>query len=357
MEKHLEALLAQQHKETRVSTSTASSGSSSTPASPVGRPKRFRDVSGGAEQKENQYGIQYQNRHGDESVVWGVGGETTTNPPSPTTATGLSSPFGTRGALPYGSPPIQTQNPLPDPEEKALSLAIAEMYDESGKLHRPWAANGRALRIGEIILLVDSDTVVPEDCLRDAAREMMGSGQSSSSCGGGGTRKGGMGEKGQDEEDAGEEEWEGDRVGIIQHESDVMQVAGHYFENGIAYFTRRINRCISICACFTLFLFSKSKSLSTLACANGEVAPFMGHNAFLRWKALQDAAFVDSEDGKMKIWSENNVSEDFDMALRLMLKGYIVRWVCSKIYFSAFGTLLDAWKFVDSISIFCDFDA
>ncbi|KAJ3510456.1 hypothetical protein NLJ89_g4665 [Agrocybe chaxingu] len=89
---------------------------------------------------------------------------------------------------------------------------------------------------------------------------------------------------------------------------DVMQVAHHYFENGIAYFTRRINKCISI------------------SCANGEVAPFMGHNAFLRWKAIQDAVFVDPADGKEKIWSESNVSEDFDMALRLILKGYIVRW-------------------------------
>ena len=44
---------------------------------------------------------------------------------------------------------------------------------------------------------------------------------------------------------------------------DVLQVAHHYFENGIAYFTRRINRCISI------------------SCANGEVAPFMGHNAYV----------------------------------------------------------------------------
>jgi membrane glycosyltransferase len=62
-----------------------------------------------------------------------------------------------------------------------------------------------------------------------------------------------------------------------------------------------------------------------LACANGEVAPFVGHNAFLRWKAIQDAAFIDT-DGVEKIWSESNVSEDFDMALRLQLKGYIIRW-------------------------------
>lgn len=107
---------------------------------------------------------------------------------------------------------------------------------------------------------------------------------------------------------------ESPNLAIIQHESDVMQVANHYFENGIAYFTRRINRCIS------------------MACANGEVAPFVGHNAFVRWKALQDAAFVDVHDkeakarGEEKIWSESNVSEDFDMALRLLKRGYDIRW-------------------------------
>lgn len=79
-----------------------------------------------------------------------------------------------------------------------------------------------------------------------------------------------------------------------------MQVAHHFFENGIAYFTRRINKCIS------------------LACANGDVAPFVGHNAFLRWSAIQEAAFMD-KDGVKKVWSESNVSEDFDMALRLQV--------------------------------------
>lgn len=81
-----------------------------------------------------------------------------------------------------------------------------------------------------------------------------------------------------------------------------MQVVHHYFENGIAHFTRRINKCIS------------------MGSANGEVAPFVGHNAFLRWSALQDAAFEDKDDdNKVKIWSESNVSEDFDMALRLQV--------------------------------------
>lgn len=113
-----------------------------------------------------------------------------------------------------------------------------------------------------------------------------------------------------------------------------MQVAHHYFENGITHFTRRINKCIS------------------LGCSNGEVAPFVGHNAFLRWSAVQDASFLDPNDpdpqatadegqgdttktkskatakviGKRKQWSESNVSEDFDLALRLLLKGYTLRW-------------------------------
>ncbi|KAJ2912856.1 hypothetical protein MD484_g7548, partial [Candolleomyces efflorescens] len=159
-------------------------------------------------------------------------------------------------------------------EDRALELAIEETYEASGQKWKPWASNPRALRVGDIILLVDSDTIVPEDCLRDAARELA----------------------------------ECPEVAIIQHESDVMQVANHYFENGIAYFTRRINKCIS------------------MGCANGEVAPFVGHNAFLRWSALQEAAFVDPDDGVTKVWSESNVSEDFDMALRLQLKGYMIRW-------------------------------
>lgn len=159
-------------------------------------------------------------------------------------------------------------------EDLALRAAMDEVYAESGNRFQPWGAGGRALRVGEIILIVDSDTIVPEDCLRDAAREMA----------------------------------ECPELGVIQHESDVMQVSRDYFENGIAHFTRRVNKAISFAA------------------ANGEVAAFVGHNAFLRWSAIQDVSFIDPVDGERKIWSESNVSEDFDMALRLQLGGYIVRW-------------------------------
>jgi len=35
---------------------------------------------------------------------------------------------------------------------------------------------------------------------------------------------------------------------------------------------------------------------------------------------------MDSADRKEKVWSEHNVSEDFDMAMRLQEKGYTIRW-------------------------------
>ncbi|KAG2127997.1 glycosyl transferase family group 2-domain-containing protein [Suillus clintonianus] len=251
-------------------------------------------------QSPGTYGVQYIGKDGDDQSFV---------PPFATGATGGGSMPGTprptatpRATTP--EPPTLATTHIEDLEERALQLAMEEVYQTSQTGHRPWAANARACRIGSIILLVDADTIVPADCFRDAAREF-----------------------GEDE---------GAEVGVLQHESDVLQVAHHYFENAIAFFTRRINKCIS------------------MMCANGEVAPFVGHNAFLRWSALQDAAFVGKEfdapdsgatgasgtgtgarHGKakathqgtqIKIWSEDNVSEDFDMALRLLRQGYIVRW-------------------------------
>jgi hypothetical protein len=49
-----------------------------------------------------------------------------------------------------------------DIEEQALRMAIEDTYEESGRRFQPWAHNAKALRIGEFILLVDSDTIVPE---------------------------------------------------------------------------------------------------------------------------------------------------------------------------------------------------
>lgn len=134
---------------------------------------------------------------------------------------------------------------------------------------RTWA--GGNVRMGDYILLIDSDTRVPEDCFLDAASEMEASPQ----------------------------------VAIIQYSSGVMNVSDTFFEMGITFFTNLI---------YTAIRF---------AVANGDVAPFVGHNAILRWSALQDISY--ETDGVEKFWSESTVSEDFDMALRLQTTGYLVR--------------------------------
>lgn len=97
-------------------------------------------------------------------------------------------------------------------------------------------------------------------------------------------------------------------VAIIQFSSGVMQVVHNYFENGITFFTNLI---------YTAIRYGSS-------C--GDVAPFVGHNAILRWSAIQEVAFVDADEPEVeKFWSESHVSEDFDMSLRLQILGYTVR--------------------------------
>lgn len=57
-------------------------------------------------------------------------------------------------------------------------------------------------------------------------------------------------------------------VAIIQHNTGVMQVSWDYFENGIAFFTSLVYSAIRF------------------SVGSGEVAPFVGHNAFLRWRGM-----------------------------------------------------------------------
>ncbi|KAH7176638.1 Ncp1-like protein [Dactylonectria macrodidyma] len=152
-------------------------------------------------------------------------------------------------------------------EALAYEQALKEVLEEDG---RAWADGN--IRVGDYIILVDSDTRVPNDCILDAVSEMDQSPD----------------------------------VAIIQFSSSVMQVVGTYFENGVTFFTKLIYSAIRY------------------AVANGDVSPFVGHNAILRWSAIQQVAYHD-EDGYDKFWSESNVSEDFDMSLRLQCSGYIIR--------------------------------
>ncbi|RYP90909.1 hypothetical protein DL770_002986 [Monosporascus sp. CRB-9-2] len=152
-------------------------------------------------------------------------------------------------------------------EAVAYEKALKEVLEEDG---RAWADGN--IRVGDYILIIDSDTRVPSDCLLDAVSEM---------------------EQSPD-------------VGIMQFSSGVMQVVHTYFEDGITFFTNLI---------YTAIRYTVS---------NGDVAPFVGHNAILRWSAIQQVSYED-EDGYEKFWSESHVSEDFDMSLRLQCDGYIIR--------------------------------
>lgn len=57
------------------------------------------------------------------------------------------------------------------------------------------------------------------------------------------------------------------------------------------------------------------------ATSAGDTAAFVGHNAFLRWSALQEVSAWDEPSGKTQWWSERHVSEDFEMSLKLQTKG------------------------------------
>lgn len=152
-------------------------------------------------------------------------------------------------------------------EAQAYERCLKEALEDNG---RAWADGN--IRMGDYILLIDSDTRVPADCLLDACSEMEQSPE----------------------------------VGIMQFSSGVMQVVNTYFENGITFFTNLI---------YTAIRYTVS---------NGDVAPFVGHNAILRWSAIQQVSYVD-EDNYEKFWSESHVSEDFDMSLRLQVNGYTIR--------------------------------
>ncbi|CAN8097112.1 unnamed protein product [Discula destructiva] len=152
---------------------------------------------------------------------------------------------------------------------------LEEIYDRSlerALRENPLAMAEGNIRIGEYILIVDSDTRVPVDCLLYGAAEMFLSPE----------------------------------VAIVQHSTGVMQVAWDYFENGITFFTNMV---------YTAIRFS---------IGSGEVAPFVGHNAFIRWAAVQDVG-GEAVEGYIPYWSESHVSEDFDIALRMQIKGSTVR--------------------------------
>lgn len=92
-------------------------------------------------------------------------------------------------------------------EEAAYDTCLGEVLDQvkSDTGHEAWA--GGNIRMGDLILLIDSDTRVPIDCFLDAASEFHHSPQ----------------------------------VAIVQHQSGVMQVVWDFWENGISMLFLRLH--------------------------------------------------------------------------------------------------------------------
>jgi GT2 family glycosyltransferase len=88
----------------------------------------------------------------------------------------------------------RTRDWTQEDEYAAYDRCLAEVLTEEEG--RAWAEGN--IRVGDYILLIDSDTRVPKDCLLDAASEMEQSPE----------------------------------VGILQYSSGVMQLTDSFFENG-----------------------------------------------------------------------------------------------------------------------------
>ena len=150
------------------------------------------------------------------------------------------------------------------------------------------------LEIGEFILMVDADTRIPHDCLHDVLIEFI----------------------------------KEPKLGLTQHLTTPMRVTRTFWESFISHFTSLI--------------FEYSIPLS---CANGNFAPYVGHNAILRKSAMykrfinHDVEVIDNDISVYcdkfnnceytfdKIWSENNVSEDFKHFLNLIKGDYFTRFI------------------------------
>lgn len=140
-------------------------------------------------------------------------------------------------------------NSVSSQEEELYSLALEEVLKADGGA----MADGN-IQVGEYILIVDSYTHIPVDCLLYGAAEIFLTPE----------------------------------VAIVQHSAGVMQVVHEYFENGITFFRDLI---------YTSVRFS-------IGC--GEVEPFAGHNSFLRWSAIQSVAMANPA-GYAEYRSESHV--------------------------------------------------
>lgn len=148
----------------------------------------------------------------------------------------------------------------------ALSKTLADYNNE--------CEAGGDLTIGDFILLVDSDTIVPESCLYDTIGE-----------------------------------FEDKNIAFTQHlTTPILEKEPNFWDKTICHFTRMIYELAFI-----------------QVTVGGDPSPLVGHNAIIRFEYLDEVAY--EENNVKKYWNENTVCEDFDLSLRFQMKGYFGRYI------------------------------
>lgn len=154
------------------------------------------------------------------------------------------------------------------PHDEAITTT-KYLFAKNGKI--PWADG--EITVGDYILLLDSDTRIPFNCLHDVLKEF--------------------------DEDP--------QLGFTQHLTYPMIVTNTYWEKFIAH--------------FTTLIYDLAMPISV---SGGDVSPLVGHCAILKTKALQK---LEENKQTFKIWSEDNVSEDFKLFMEMTEAGYYGRYI------------------------------
>lgn len=88
-------------------------------------------------------------------------------------------------------------------------------------------------------------------------------------------------------------------LGFAQIFTQAMQIQYDYWENMISHFTNNIYSLAFI-----------------LTASSGDPSPLVGHNVIIPWKVIKDTSWLNDK-GQQIYWSEDHVSEDFHMSLRI----------------------------------------
>lgn len=130
------------------------------------------------------------------------------------------------------------------------------------------------IKFNSYILLIDSDSVVPNNFLENIVKEFE----------------------------------ENPLLAYTQQYTiPLVSCYQNYFSRFISHFTINLNEIIF-----------------RISTRNGDISPLIGHNIMIRTKALYKTSF------NKKCWSENRVSEDFDLCLRFINSGYYGKFIAYK---------------------------